>query len=361
MKENILFQTFTPKGGKRLEEQIGELKGMLREWLMSEGLSPASMVQARVYLTDVANQWSAVVNSPLYACYLSAAALSYVEQPLLTGAKVGLQVWCIRSMDLKKIGTPNKLIVETGGLRYLFHSVRFADADVQGLDAEAQTRKAFLEHIEWLKQEGMSLSKHCHRTWIYVRDIDCNYAGVVEGRNKIFEEEGLTAETHFIASTGIGGCALSKQALVSIDFFSVDGLSENKVDYLHALDYLNPTHEYGVAFERGTRLCLPEGDLLFISGTASINNKGECLYHGDVLAQTERLFLNIDKLLADKGAALAHLKYIIVYLRDVADARVVEAYLQEKFPSLPYLLTEARVCRPEWLIEVEGIALRSHV
>ena len=81
-----MFQTFTPEGGKRLEEQIGELKGMLREWLMSEGLSPASMVQARVYLTDVANQWSAVVNSPLYACYLSAAALSYVEQPLLTGA-----------------------------------------------------------------------------------------------------------------------------------------------------------------------------------------------------------------------------------------------------------------------------------
>ena len=150
------------------------------------------------------------------------------------------------------------------------------------------------------------------------------------------DEEGLTADTHFIASTGIGGCALSKQALVSIDFFSVEGLSEDEVDYLHALDYLNPTHEYGVAFERGTRLCLPEGDMLFISGTASINNKGECLYNGDVLAQTERLFLNIDKLLADKGAALAHLKYIIVYQRDVADARVVEKYLQEKYSSLPY-------------------------
>ena len=43
--------------------------------------------------------------------------------------------------------------------------------------------------------------------------------------------------------------------------------------YLKALDHLNPTHEYGVAFERGTRVSLPGKYQYFISGTASINNQ----------------------------------------------------------------------------------------
>lgn len=354
----MLFNTFEPQGGKPFEEQVCELKNLLREWLMSEGISPADMVQARVYLTDVSNQWAVVEASSLYACYLSAAAVSYVEQPLLSGAKIGLQVWCLRAANLQKKGTPDCLMVTADGLRYFFHSVRLTDEQARGLDAEAQTRLAFSKHIALLKSEGLSLLENCHRTWIFVRDIDRNYAGVVVGRNRVFQEEGLTADNHFIASTGIGGSVQSKEALVSIDFFSVEGLPAEAVDYMHAPEYLNPTHEYGVAFERGTRLRFPEADLLFVSGTASIDKHGECLYHGDVLAQTERLFLNIEKLLEDKSAALTHLKYIIVYLRDVADAKVVADYLQDRFPSLPYLLTEARVCRPEWLIEVEGIAYR---
>ncbi len=352
----MLFNTFEPQGGKPFEEQVCELKNMLREWLQSEGLSPADMVQARVYLTDVANQWAAVEASSFYACYLSAAAVSYVEQPLLTGAKIALQVWCMRTANLQKKGTPDCLIVKADGMRYLFHSLRLTDAEAKDLDAEQQTRLLFSKHIDLLNAEGMNLRDNCHRTWIFVRDIDRNYSGVVTGRNQIFREEGLTADNHFIASTGIGGNALSKEALVSIDFFSVEGLSADAVDYMHAPEYLNSTHEYGVAFERGTRLRFSEGNLLFVSGTASIDKHGECLYRGDVLAQTERLFLNIEQLLADKNAKLSHLKYIIVYLRDVADARLVASYLQTRFPALPYLLTEARVCRPEWLIEVEGIA-----
>ena len=49
--------------------------------------------------------------------------------------------------------------------------------------------------------------------------------------------------------------------------------------------------------------------------------------------------------------------YFIVYLRDIADAPVLRRYMQIRFPNTPFLLTEARVCRPEWLIEVEGMAV----
>ena len=80
----------------------------------------------------------------------------------------------------------------------------------------------------------------------------------------------------------------------------------------------------------------------------------------DVVTQTGRLFLNIEKLLDSTGATLKDVKYLIVYLRDVADYPQVQQYLRLRFPGLPFLVTEARVCRPEWLIEVECMAFRAH-
>ncbi len=358
MEEKALFQTFVPVGGGALAAQLHELKGQLRDWLMAEALTPASLLQVRVYLSDAANQWEEVKLSPLYTCYLSAGAVSYVEQPLLCGAKVALQVWAVRAANVVKTGTLECRMVTMDGVRYIFHSVRFTGEEARNMDADAQTEKAFRRHIELLASEGLTLKDNCHRTWIYVRDIDRHYAGVVTARNRVFDKEGLTADTHFIASTGIGGCTADREALVAIDFLSVAGLGPDAVEYLHAPEYLNPTHEYGVAFERGTMLRLPEGNCYFVSGTASIDKKGDCVHRGDVMTQTGRLFLNIEKLLENKGATLSDLKYIIVYLRDVADYAAVAAYCRLRFPNLPLLITEARVCRPEWLIEVEGIAMR---
>ena len=56
-----------------------------------------------------------------------------------------------------------------------------------------------------LKNNDMSISDNCKRTWLYVNDIDNHYADVVNGRNDVFDREKLTEQTHYIASTGIFG------------------------------------------------------------------------------------------------------------------------------------------------------------
>ena len=43
--------------------------------------------------------------------------------------------------------------------------------------------------------------------------------------------------------------------------------------------------------------------------------------------------------------------------RDPADGAVIEAALREKIGLIPYVLVHAPVCRPGWLIEIEGIAV----
>ena len=181
------------------------------------------------------------------------------------------------------------------------------------------------------------------RTWIYVRDIDTNYAGMVKARNDIFEEEGLSHLSHYIASTGIGGATEGRSEITAIDFLTFPNIRESEKTYLKALSHLSPTHDYGVAFERGVQL---PGGHIFISGTASIDHRGEVLFEGDVLAQARRLLENISALLAEGGSSLEKIRYFVVYLRDISNYPVVDAYLQQRFPEVPRVLLEARVCRP---------------
>ena len=350
-------------GGRPFAESLDDLKALLGEWLGARGLTTDNLIWSRAYLTDPSNQLGELMGHSLYADMLSRAAFSHVGQSMLDGSKVALVFAANLDTPVAKQGTPDKMTADYGGAQVMLQSVRLTDAEVEGLSAQQQTELIFSRHIEWLRANGMTLKDHCVRTWLYVRDIDRNYAGVMKGRNAVFAREGLTADTHYIASTGIEGCMAETQPVIAIDFFSVKqngattaaATSAPSPFFLNALDYLNRTSEYGVAFERGTKVSIAGRDKVFISGTASIDKFGNCLYVGDVVRQTDRLFLNISQLLANAGRKLSDMTYMIVYLRDIADAAFVEDYLKSHFPSVPHLVVKASVCRPKWLIEVECV------
>ena len=99
--------------------------------------------------------------------------------------------------------------------------------------------------------------------------------GMVKARAAAFEREGLNRETHYIASTAIEGRQADPNALVSMDAYAIEGIKQDQVTYLHAPTHLNRTHDYGVTFERGTAVDFADRRHVYISGTASINNKGE--------------------------------------------------------------------------------------
>ena len=58
-------------------------------------------------------------------------------------------------------------------------------------------------------------------------------------------------------------------------------------------------------------------------------------------------------LLREGGADFSRVPYFVIYLRDISDYPVIDAYMQERFPGIPRVILEARVCRPSWLIEME--------
>ena len=143
-----------------------------------------------------------------------------------------------------------------------------------------------------------------------------------------------------------------------MDAYAVAGLQSSQVSYLYAPTHLNPTHEYGVSFERGTRVDYGDRRHVLISGTASIDNRGEVVHVGDIRRQTLRMWDNVEALLSEAEMDFSHVCHLIVYLRDVADYAVVSEMFDHRFPNIPKVFLLAPVCRPGWLIEMECMAVK---
>ena len=345
--------------GLAFGEQLDLVERRYAEAREALGLAPESAIFRRVFVSDLMNQVQAVRASGLCGTEAEGpVAVSIVQQAPLPGAKVALLAYHLTGdADIAKHRlSPNHVLVEKRGLRHLWSTRLCAGSDTGPASAAGQTREIFADLIATLARAGGTLRDHCVRTWIYVKDVDVFYKDMVESRRELFERQGLTAETHYIASTGIeGGCA-HRYDLVAMDAYSILGLAPKQMSYLNDFDRLCPTRNYGVTFERGTRIAYADRSHHFISGTASIDGTGAVVHRGHVLRQLERTLDNVEALLNSGRAGLGDMMHLTVYLRDPADFPRVEGYLSERFRGLPMLIVEGAVCRPEWLIEVEGVA-----
>lgn len=333
------YNIIVPQTRGSFSVRIEELYAMIRSYLAAEQREGRTLRYSKIFLSDAQNQYQMLVESELYQQLLGAHACSVIEQAPLDGSKISV-------------------LVKTGDTDdgSLFQSLRLTEEEAKGNSSYLQTLLLFHRYVKGLEQRGLDIRRHLLRTWIYIAYIDTNYEGVVRARNDVFSQFGLTADTHFVASTGIGGNSQVRHACVAIDFLTYPCAREEDVRFLKALDHLNPTHEYGVAFERGTRLLVPGMQRFFISGTASIDRYGDVLYQGDVARQMQRLLENIGALLKDGGATMGDIRYFVAYLRDFSDYDVVHAYLSAHYPDVPHVIVHGPVCRPQWLVEMECIA-----
>jgi len=323
------------------------------------GLQPGSAIFRRIFLSDAMNQAERVRVSELMAAPDEGpVAVSIVQQPPAHGAKLSLLAYHVEHETpiVKRTLGHHHTLIEMGGLRHLWSTRMCAAADVGPASAADQTREVFRDLVGALAAQGGTLRDDCVRTWLYIRDVDVFYQDMVKSRAQIFNREGLTGDTHFIASTGIEGACAHHYDLVAMDAYSVLKLAPGQISYLNDFDHLCATKDYGVTFERATRVAYGDRAHIFISGTASIDGEGWVVHPGDVLRQLDRALENVDSLLANGEAKLADLTHLIVYLRDRGDYGAVRARLGERFPDLPTQIVQGPVCRPEWLIEVEGIA-----
>src|SRR3974390_822823 len=129
---------------------------------------------------------------------------------------------------------------------------------------------------------------------------------------------------------------------------------------------LNEAYHYDrpSSFSRGMRLDVGALAILLISGTASINENGETVHVGDFRAQTRRTFNNISALLASEGATWKDVVRTTCYLRDIDrdyaafNEERTAFYAEQQLDPLPASTgIQAKLCRPELLVEIELIAM----
>ena len=314
-----------------------------------ETLPDTQAVFKRYFLSDAANQADDVIVNDVTDC-----AKSIIEQPPLDGTKIALWVYLMTNVQTG-VGKSGLYEVRHGAFRHLWNG----SAHNMAANSEYQTRLLFNEYNMQLLEEDCTLEANCIRTWLFVNDIDLNYGGVVRARNQFFFTQGLTVNTHFIASTGIGGRQQDPNVLSQMDNYAIAGIHKEQVHYLYAPTHLNRTSDYGVSFERGTYVDYADRRHVFISGTASINNKGEVMYPKDVVKQTQRMWENVEALLKEADCSFDDVSEMVVYLRDMADYDLVCKLFKERFPEKPYVIVQAPVCRPTWLVEMECTAIKA--
>lgn len=359
----IQISSFTGKGGVTeyhlmisvtdpllpFGSQLSNLEKGYVQAVQEELGGKAAAVFRRYFLSDAANQADLVMESE---CENSFCALSIVQQPPLNGTKIALWTYLQTNMHIQ-VHSSGLFEASHNGYRHFWNG----SACNKAANAEYQTRLLLNEYVWQLSEQHCSLAAHCLRTWFFVQNVDVNYASVVKARKEAFITQNLTEKTHYIASTGIEGRHADPQVLVQMDTYAVQGLQPEQIRYLYAPTHLNPTYEYGVTFERGTAVTYGDRRHIFISGTASIDNRGEIVYPGDVRQQTERMMENIAALLHEAEASLSDISQAITYLRDPADYATVKAFFDERYPDFPHLIVLAPVCRPGWLIETECMAV----
>lgn len=264
-----------------------------------------------------------------------------------------MQLWAFPSTEKKRL--PEGGLQLRHGDYIMLLQESFPSA---GGSSELQTNEVIQKCLNVLADQDMILCENVLRTWYYTRDVDNNYAGMIRSRTRCYEAQGLTPETHFIVSTGIEAHAQRPEVLSWLVMRAGAGLDQRQISYLQALDYLSPTHVYGVNFERAITVQYGDRRHCHLSGTASIDREGKVVHVGDVIGQMQRTLINITALLREGNMELEHLRSCIVYLRDGHDYLRVRHLLAEKLPpdcSINFVL--ASVCRPDWLIEIEGEAI----
>jgi enamine deaminase RidA (YjgF/YER057c/UK114 family) len=130
----------------------------------------------------------------------------------------------------------------------------------------------------------------------------------------------------------------------------------SKAEYLKPKGLaINPAYSH-VAVASGART-------IYIAGQVSIDETGAVVGKGDLAAQTEQVMRNLERCLAAAGATFEHVVKITTFVVDytpevrptIGKARA--PFFADRPPPASTLVGVSALAAPEWMIEIEAIAV----
>lgn len=209
-----------------------------------------------------------------------------------------------------------------------------------------------------------------YRQWNYIPGITIlndgsqNYQEFNDARSIFYSTDNWS--NGYPAATGIGTSAGS--VVVEINAVKEEKCANLPIDNPLQIAAHNYSQQvlYGKVIEQLSERTTPKferarllGNTILISGTAAI--KGECSnYSTDAVEQAAETMEIMDRLTSKKNVPVenngSQYNLLRVYVKRECDIPAVKEYMQQHYPATKKHYLVADVCRPELLIEIEGIA-----
>jgi chorismate lyase / 3-hydroxybenzoate synthase len=330
---------------------------------MKDRQVPTLCLQDTLATDDAANLLGAVS----YGQQLTHAAPNVLNVPLpaLPTGGVRQTVWCANGPFVD--GRLDELVYRHND-QILFGQLCLQEKDFPA--SAAQSPLQIASHTAYSKIfEVLRLSDfpHLARCWNYLPHINAQSEGIER-----YRQFNIGRQDAFIAakrSWQVGAPAASALGTTKggiVVYFLASRAAPQAVENPRQVSAYAYPSQYGPrspTFSRGSLLGLPDSDLLFISGTASIVGH-ESLHIGDVARQTEEILRNITMVVEQANSKLGIQAFscqslaLKVFIRHPDDMQKVARILQGTLgSSLNAIYLQADVCRAELLVEIEAFGL----
>jgi enamine deaminase RidA (YjgF/YER057c/UK114 family) len=307
-------------------------------------------------------------------------ATNFIVQPPCGGQALAIEAWALGGPQAEiRYLEPNTVSVAYDGLRWI-HVGGIVPPALVGA-AYPQAKLALESLAARLERAGASF-QDVVRTWLYLGGITADEQGLQRyrelnrARSDFFNEQEAAGRmlvhrgqaTFYPASTGVGslgrGLVVSCLALqTQRDDVRLQPLENPR--QTSAFDYPAGYSPTSPKFSRAMAVVIGDYATTWVSGTASIVNS-KSVYLGDIERQTEQTIDNIESLISREnfdrhglpgaGAQLRDLAKIRVYVKRAEDYEKCRAICERRFGPLPTIYAQADICRPELLVEIEGVA-----
>ncbi len=309
-------------------------------------------------------------------------ATSYIPQPPCGGRLLGIEALGVGrgrgAVEISRL-SEQLVIARHNGIAWVHCAEVVPQNPAAGVHDAAAS--AFGQVRRLLDGAGVRFDQVI-RTWLYLGGITehdgpaLRYQELNRARDDFFKDVRFLAGRRppggggsaYPASTGIGtrgrGLRISAIALATERSDVIAVPLENPAQTA-AYDYSASYSPNSPKFSRAMALSCGAYATIFISGTASITDS-ETRHGGDVVAQTHQTVDNIAALISEEnlcrhglpglGTSLEGLGLARVYIKRQQDYEAVHAVCQGRLGELPTIYAVADVCRPDLLVEIEGIA-----
>ncbi len=381
-KVKRLVMMVTPEQGASFKDEVWEAISTIRAILQQQD-EPMAVTMQTVFMRDRAE---VPIAKKLFEAYFGdeMPLTLFVVQPPCEGSRLAIEAWAVSTNSARvEYHSPDLVTVTYDDMRWLYASGGALHRS--GRTAYDQSADAFECMQRVLEGAGASF-EDVVRVWLYQGCITKEVNGVERYRELNRARTDFFADIDFDhrpipvannghaiypASTGIGTCcdglvtacmALQTERKDVVLLPLENPLQVSAFDYPKVYSMKSPKFARAMAVRMGDHITT------WISGTASIVDS-ETVFQGDVEKQTDQTLTNIERLIdaenftrlgwPDGGATLEDLAKIHVYVKHAEDYAKVRAVCERRLGHLPAIYAVADVCRPDLLVEIEGVAFSS--